>query len=69
MGQAVSLQSGAERRDISFTYEPPKESVYLQVDPGQIRQALTNLLQNAADAIEARQEQERTDGKEVRPDL
>lgn len=69
VGQAVSLQSGAERRDISFTYEPPKESVYLQVDPGQIRQALTNLLQNAADAIEALQEQERTDGKEVRPGL
>jgi len=63
--QAVLLQSGAERRDISFTYEAPSQAAIVQADPGQIRQALTNLLQNAADAIEARQQQERAEGKEV----
>src|SRR5690606_32889674 len=61
--QAVLLQSGAERRDIAFTYELPEQAGYVQADPGQVRQALTNLLQNAADAIEARQQQERAEGK------
>lgn len=61
--QAVLLQSGAERRDIAFTYELPEQAAYVQADPGQVRQALTNLLQNAADAIEARQQQERAEGK------
>jgi len=58
--QAVSLQSGAARPGVTFHCEAAASPLWVVADPGQIRQALTNLLQNAADSVEARRlEQER----------
>ncbi|MDF2096179.1 sensor histidine kinase NtrY-like [Aquibaculum arenosum] len=69
VAQSVELQAGAARQGISFEYEPPDTPVYLQVDSGQIRQALTNLLQNAADSIEARQQIQEQNGETPDPGL
>ncbi len=52
---AVDLQR-AGRTDITFVMTPPPEPVLVTCDSRQIRQALTNLLQNAVDAIEGRRQ-------------
>jgi two-component system, NtrC family, nitrogen regulation sensor histidine kinase NtrY len=51
--QAVQMQEHA-RPQISFSTQLPKRDVRLYCDAGQVAQALTNLLQNAAEAIEER---------------
>jgi two-component system nitrogen regulation sensor histidine kinase NtrY len=51
--QAVFLQSSAHP-DIGYETELPEGPLTVPVDGRQISQALTNLLQNAADAIEGR---------------
>jgi len=51
--QAIFLPSGA-RPDVEFVFEPPSNSVIVPCDRDQIGRALTNLLQNAIDAIERR---------------
>lgn len=55
VGGAVDLQR-AGRTEITFTVTPPPEPVLIHCDSRQIRQALTNLLQNAVDAIEGRRQ-------------
>lgn len=52
--QAVFLQSSAHAGAIRFDLALPPGPVTLPCDSRQISQALTNLLQNAADAIEGR---------------
>jgi two-component system nitrogen regulation sensor histidine kinase NtrY len=52
--QTVFLQRNA-RSEIRFDTELPAHPVRLSVDPRQVGQALTNLLQNAVDAIEGRE--------------
>lgn len=52
--QAVFLQSSAHSGRIRFAMELPTGPLTLPCDSRQISQALTNLLQNAADAIEGR---------------
>jgi two-component system nitrogen regulation sensor histidine kinase NtrY len=52
--QAVFLQRNA-RSDIEFETELPETPLYFHCDGRQISQALTNLLLNAADAIDARE--------------
>ncbi|WP_281684094.1 sensor histidine kinase NtrY-like [Thalassobaculum salexigens] len=54
---AADLQRGA-RPGVSLTVETGGDPVTLRCDSRQIRQALTNLLQNAVDAIESRQQAE-----------
>ncbi len=51
--QAVFLQRQAHP-EITFTIERPPEPVMARCDARQVAQVLTNLLQNAADAIEGR---------------
>ena len=51
--QAVFLQS-TSRADIRYTQNYPTESTIAECDGRQIAQALTNLLKNAAEAIDAR---------------
>ncbi len=51
--QAMFLQRGAHS-EIDFGFEPPDHPVVAACDSEQIGRALTNLLQNAVDAIEAR---------------
>jgi len=53
--EAVLLQQGA-RGDITYEVELPDQPVTANCDRGLIGQCLTNLLQNAADAIDARRE-------------
>ncbi|TAD91923.1 MAG: PAS domain-containing sensor histidine kinase [Alphaproteobacteria bacterium] len=53
--EAVSLQRGADL-GVTFTVEVPEAPVRLRCDARQVRQALTNLLQNALDAIDGRNE-------------
>ncbi len=55
LSDAVLLQREG-RRDIEYRLELPEAKVMLHCDRGMILQCLTNLLQNAADAIEARRE-------------
>ncbi|WP_448204798.1 ATP-binding protein [Azospirillum sp. sgz302134] len=52
--QAVFLQSSAHAGKIKFDMELPSGPLSVHCDSRQISQALTNLLQNAADAIEGR---------------
>ncbi|WPZ33183.1 PAS domain-containing sensor histidine kinase [Thalassobaculum sp. OXR-137] len=54
---ATDLQRGA-RAGVKVTVETGDRPVILRCDSRQIRQALTNLLQNAVDAIEGRQQAE-----------
>ena len=54
---AVFLQREAHQ-DIEYSMDLPKEAAAIQADRGLINQVLTNLLQNAADAIEGRQERD-----------
>ncbi len=53
VGEQVALQRGAHP-EISLTVQGTEEAHPLTCDSGQIRQALTNLLQNAIDAVGAR---------------
>ncbi len=53
LGDAVLLQESA-RPDIRFRLELPEHAVLAFLDPTMINQALTNLLKNAEEAIEAR---------------
>lgn len=52
--QAVFLQSSAHTGNIKFDMQLPPGPLTVPCDSRQISQALTNLLQNAADAIEGR---------------
>ena len=54
---AVLLQQEA-RSDIDYRVALPDHPVQLMLDPGLIGQVLTNLLQNATDAIDARAERD-----------
>jgi two-component system nitrogen regulation sensor histidine kinase NtrY len=58
--QAAFLQQSANA-GVSYEIDLPDEPVWVNCDASQITRALTNLMQNAADAIEARLEQERAD--------
>ncbi|MGE4352047.1 MAG: ATP-binding protein [Bdellovibrionales bacterium] len=51
--QTLFLQS-ASRSDITYTNNVPEEKTYCDCDARQIGQALTNLLKNAAEAIDGR---------------
>lgn len=53
---AVDLQR-AGRTDVAFEVTLPPEPVVATCDSRQLRQALTNLLQNAVDAIESRRQE------------
>ena len=52
--QAVVLQRTAHG-NIRFVYDLPEAPIRISCDPQQVGQALTNLLQNAIDAIEGRE--------------
>ena len=56
--QAAFLQQNGNP-SIAYEVDLPAEPVWVSCDASQITRALTNLMQNAADAIEARLEQER----------
>jgi two-component system nitrogen regulation sensor histidine kinase NtrY len=53
--EAVFLQRNAGKRLSRVDLDMPKQPLLLTCDARQLRQALTNLLQNAADAIEGRE--------------
>ena len=55
--QAVFLQRTAQPQ-LRFTYAPPSEPVVLACDGRQVGQALTNLIKNAVESIEGRQQAE-----------
>jgi len=57
--QAVFLQRNAHN-DIAISTDLPDEAVYYRCDGRQVSQALTNLLLNAAEAIEGRNDAENT---------
>jgi two-component system nitrogen regulation sensor histidine kinase NtrY len=59
--QAAFLQQNANAA-IAYEVELPGEPVWVSCDASQITRALTNLMQNAADAIDARLDQERAAG-------
>ena len=42
--------------EIAFDYKAPSEPIFVSADSGQIAQVLTNVIQNAIDAIEGREE-------------
>lgn len=58
--QAAFLQQNANPA-ITYEIELPDTSLWISCDASQITRALTNLLQNAADAIEARLQQDLAD--------
>jgi two-component system nitrogen regulation sensor histidine kinase NtrY len=62
--QAAFLQQSANPA-IVYDLELPAEPIWANCDASQVTRALTNLLQNAADAIEARLEMERAGGDGV----
>jgi len=51
--QTLFLQS-ASRSDIKYTQDMPKDKLFVDCDGRQLAQALTNLLKNAAEAIDGR---------------
>ncbi len=55
LSEAVLLQESA-RPDIRFTLELPEPAILAFLDPTMINQAVTNLLKNAQEAIDARHE-------------
>ena len=59
--ETLFLQQSAHPA-IDYTIELPPSPVTLQCDSGQFNRAVTNLLQNAADAIEGRMDDERARG-------
>ncbi len=62
--QAVFLQRAAHP-DVTFDTDVPEQHLYMPCDGGKIRQVLTNLLQNALEAVSARAEP--TNGSELPP--
>ena len=58
--EAVLLQSEANDA-IDYRLELPADPVTLRIDRGLMGQVLTNLLKNAAEAVEARQERDGTE--------
>ncbi|OAM09604.1 MULTISPECIES: ATP-binding protein [unclassified Citromicrobium] len=58
--QAVFLQEVAHQ-DIAFTFDTPEDEVPLSCDRHQFGQAMTNVLKNAVEAVEARAAEERED--------
>jgi two-component system nitrogen regulation sensor histidine kinase NtrY len=64
--EAVLLQQGA-RGDIAYALSLPDRPLPAFVDRGLIGQVLTNLLQNAADAVDARAERAERGGVEPPP--
>jgi len=62
ISQAVSLQEAGRPGRVHFATLLPDEPVEAKVDAGLLRQALTNLLKNAAESIEARQAAEAARG-------
>ncbi|MGO1117536.1 ATP-binding protein [Rhodovibrionaceae bacterium A322] len=61
---SVSLQKSANHKGTSYESQLPEQPVLLSCDGGQLRQALTNLLKNALESIEARQATDRQGGQE-----
>jgi two-component system, NtrC family, nitrogen regulation sensor histidine kinase NtrY len=59
--QAAFLQQSANA-GIAYEIDLPEDVVWVSCDASQVTRALTNLLQNAADSIEARLEQDRHAG-------
>ncbi|MCL2469766.1 MAG: PAS domain-containing sensor histidine kinase [Alphaproteobacteria bacterium] len=57
--QTLFLQS-ATRTDITYTQNLPKEKLYADCDSRQLAQALTNLLKNAAEAIDGREKKDQS---------
>ena len=55
--QAMFLQRTAQT-NVQFTYKPPREPMVLACDGRQVGQALTNLLKNAIESIEGRQQRD-----------
>ncbi len=64
--EALSLQEAADS-PITFRQSMPEEEVAVSCDPGQVRQAVTNLLKNAIEAIEARQDSDQDAGRDPAP--
>jgi two-component system nitrogen regulation sensor histidine kinase NtrY len=62
---AVFLQRSA-KSDIDFEVDMPEGAVMLMCDERQIGQALTNLLQNAADSVQARSAAEKAAGRDYK---
>ncbi|MET1026913.1 MAG: ATP-binding protein [Dongiaceae bacterium] len=62
--QAMFLQQSAHPA-IKYTKELPDEPIMLSCDSAQFNRAVTNLLQNAADAIDGRLEEQRHAGIET----
>ena len=60
--EGLSLQQIAFA-DVAFTLDCADEQLEIVADAGQIGRVLTNLLQNAAEAIERRVEQEGADAE------
>ncbi|MEQ9607100.1 MAG: PAS domain-containing sensor histidine kinase [Kiloniellaceae bacterium] len=55
--QAMFLQRTAQT-NVQFTYKPPEDPMVLACDGRQVGQALTNLLKNAIESIEGRQQRD-----------
>jgi two-component system nitrogen regulation sensor histidine kinase NtrY len=66
LAQSVFLQRNAHP-DIVFEVEEPDEPVMVKCDGQQVGRVFTNLLQNAVEAIEARQQRELAGNSEQRP--
>jgi two-component system nitrogen regulation sensor histidine kinase NtrY len=64
--QSLFLQRNANQ-DTEYLFDGPEEPIAVRCDSRQISQVLTNLLQNAQDAIEGRLEQARDDGEAAEP--
>jgi two-component system, NtrC family, nitrogen regulation sensor histidine kinase NtrY len=60
--QAVFLQRTAQPQ-VAFAYEPPRATVTLACDGRQVGQALTNLIKNAIESIEGRQQAQGADAE------
>jgi len=65
LGEAVLLQESA-RPEIRYRLDLPDHAVIAFLDPTMINQALTNLLKNAAEAIDARPDDARDAPGEIR---
>ncbi|MCI4665178.1 MAG: PAS domain-containing sensor histidine kinase [Neomegalonema sp.] len=66
--QAITLQEeGRTNIKYAFDASDDAQALHVRVDRGQIHQALTNLLQNAADAIESRVEHDASAGVDGAP--